>query len=69
MEAPAARTNESRTPTGTEPTTSNLTEPTALNEDQVVEQIRRFIADLLDADLDDGETLSALHLALLAHGR
>ncbi len=28
-----------------------------------------LIADLLDADLDDGETLSALHLALLAHGR
>ncbi|MDQ4215818.1 PucR family transcriptional regulator [Microbacterium capsulatum] len=27
------------------------------------------IADLLGADLDDGETLSALHLALLAHGR
>ena len=28
-----------------------------------------LIADLLGADLDDGETLSALHLALLAHGR
>ena len=28
-----------------------------------------LIADLLAADLDDGETLSALHLALLAHGR
>jgi len=28
-----------------------------------------LIADLLCADLDDGETLSALHLALLAHGR
>ncbi|MBS1906563.1 MAG: PucR family transcriptional regulator ligand-binding domain-containing protein [Actinobacteria bacterium] len=28
-----------------------------------------LIADLLDADLDDGETLSALHLALLAHRR
>lgn len=27
------------------------------------------IADLLGADLDDGETLSALHLALLASGR
>ncbi|MFJ4165596.1 PucR family transcriptional regulator ligand-binding domain-containing protein [Microbacterium sp. NPDC089698] len=28
-----------------------------------------LIADLLGADLEDGETLSALHLALLAHGR
>ena len=28
-----------------------------------------LIADLLGADLDDGETLSALHLALLAQGR
>ncbi|WP_295013990.1 PucR family transcriptional regulator [uncultured Microbacterium sp.] len=28
-----------------------------------------LIADLLQADLDDGETLSALHLALLAHAR
>ncbi|MCG1037918.1 helix-turn-helix domain-containing protein [Polaribacter sargassicola] len=28
-----------------------------------------LIADLLGADLDDGETLSALHLALLASGR
>lgn len=28
-----------------------------------------LIADLLGADLDDGETLSALHLALLARGR
>ncbi|MGN8026278.1 PucR family transcriptional regulator ligand-binding domain-containing protein [Microbacterium sp. 22242] len=28
-----------------------------------------LIAELLGADLDDGETLSALHLALLAHGR
>ncbi|WP_345188268.1 PucR family transcriptional regulator [Microbacterium panaciterrae] len=28
-----------------------------------------LISDLLGADLDDGETLSALHLALLAHGR
>ena len=28
-----------------------------------------LIADLLGVDLDDGETLSALHLALLAHAR
>jgi len=35
----------------------------------VFSQPLTIIADLLDADLDDGETLSALHLALLAHGR
>lgn len=28
-----------------------------------------LIADLLDADLDDGETLAGLHLALLAAAR
>nr|WP_017202661.1 helix-turn-helix domain-containing protein [Microbacterium barkeri] len=28
-----------------------------------------LISDLLDADLDDGETLAALHLALLARSR